>query len=147
MKSHNILYIESIDIQPLEEGMFTVLYADLNYKFQLLCPVTGNKFREIEFRSRGKGIDYIEAFRNMVQNMLNGRLDMVEPKIYNVDFDCEPHNNINHLEIRHLPDEWQQLFKKLFDITKWNIEKMGLPEYGGCGWRSLPTCQTSANFN
>jgi hypothetical protein len=130
--SHNVLYIESLDTllddDPFSESISYYIKAFVNFKIQFICPVTGNKFKEIELITSGKAKNEMDAFKIAVQSILDGDFYDVYPKTYNVSFDCQPHKGIDHLEMRHLPEQWQNLFREIFDISKYSIEKLQLPK-------------------
>lgn len=131
IKSHNVLFIESITVEEddnfgYELRSFMSFTASLNYSLQLTCPITGNKFRELKFQTQGHSCDYAEAEKQAIQNMLDGRHSIRNDNISCCEIKCKPVKEVHYLEVSHFPDEIQQMFRQLFDISSWQFELKGI---------------------
>jgi len=128
MKSVNVLYIESINYNLGQDDWEAWYDSDINYSLKFNCPITGNLFRESKFIAHGKAWSTTGAYKDAIQNMLNGTRIDFENELYNGnDYECDLHYGVDHLEVSHLPEEWQKLFRDLFSLNKdFQIESLKL---------------------
>jgi hypothetical protein len=128
MKSHNVLYIESINVELGQDNYCMWYDSSINYSLKFNCPITGNEFRESKFVVYGKAFSTTEAYINAIENMLHGkRIDFEHDRCKDIFFECDIHFGVDHLEVSHLPDEWRDLFRELFSVNKdFEIESLKL---------------------
>lgn len=127
VESYNILRIDGIEGMDDnafdgDPGACMTFRTALNYSIRMNCPEIGMEFMRLEFTTEGVSHDHEESFKEAVQHMLDGRHSGVRQHIYPVNHKCKVVKKVHKLDVRYLPEELQDLFRQLFDPSKWEFE-------------------------
>ncbi len=122
--SHNVLKIEAMQFEVDRSRDMIKIKARLLFKICFLCPITGNKYKELCMSSFGLDYSEKEALRKSVENFFQGKSEHDKTNTYDCKINCRSDfENIHHIDLNDIPEPYKTMFQDLFSTLNWNISK------------------------